>query len=94
MKINFKVRAKNPQFWIQIALSIAAPVFAYYGITGADLTTWGSVGKLAIDALSNPYVLATAGVSVYNALNDPTTRGLSDSRQAMSYNLPKKDVRR
>ena len=90
-KLNVKVRLKNPHFLAQIALAISAPLFAYYGLTGADLTTWSSVGQLALDALKNPYVLTLIGVSVYNAVNDPTTSGLSDSRKAMSYNLPKKD---
>lgn len=88
MKINWKVRIKNSQFLITLALAIMAPLFAYYGITGADLTTWSGLGRLLIDALSNPYVLATIGVSVYNAVIDPTTPGLSDSRRSLNYRKP------
>jgi len=87
-QLNLKVRAKNPQFWITMALAILAPLFAYYGITGADLTTWGSVWKLVANAFSNPYVLSLIGVSVYNAMLDPTTKGISDSQRAMSYHKP------
>lgn len=52
MKINWKVRIRNPQFWMTVGLSVITPLFAYYGITGADLTTWQSVWTLIIDAVS------------------------------------------
>ncbi len=91
MKINWKVRFKNPIFLAQIILAIGAPLLAYYGLTAQDLTTWGSVFNLIGDALSNPYVLGTIAVSIYNALLDPTVTGLSDSKQALRYIKPKKD---
>jgi len=87
-QINWKVRIKNPQFWISVALSLGTPLFAYYGISGAELTTWGSVWSLATDAVSNPYVLTLMGASLYGSLNDPTTKGFSDSQRAMSYHKP------
>lgn len=91
MKINWKVRFKNPYFIVQIILAIGAPLLAYYGLTAQDLTTWGSVFNLVVNALSNPYVLGLIAVSVYNALLDPTTAGLSDSEQALTYKNPRKD---
>lgn len=91
MKINWKVRFKNPYFIFQIILAVGAPLLAYYGLTAQDLTTWGSVFNLMIDALRNPYVLGLIAVSVYNALLDPTVAGLSDSQQALKYEKPRKD---
>lgn len=91
MKINWKVRLNNPQFWITVGLSVITPLFAYYGITGADLTTWESVWALIVSAVSNPYVLALIGVSTYNAILDPTTANLSDSQKALTYIKPKRD---
>lgn len=91
MKINWKVRLKNPYFIVQILLAIGAPLLAYYGLTAQDLTTWGSVFYLVVDALSNPYVLGLIAVSVYNALLDPTVAGLSDSQRALRYDRPRKD---
>lgn len=38
--------------------------------------------------MSNPYVLCLATVSVWNALQDPTTPGLSDSTRALGYTTP------
>ena len=93
MKINWKVRFKNPYFIVQIVLAIGAPLLAYFGLTAQDLTTWGSVFDLVTGAVSNPYILGLIVVSVYNALIDPTVAGLSDSRQALSYKAPRKDVK-
>lgn len=89
MKINWKVRFKNPMFVIQIFLAIAVPIGAYFGIAGSDITSWTVLGKLICDAISNPYVLFTVLVSLYNATIDPTTRGLKDSNHALNYNEPK-----
>ncbi len=90
MKINWKVRIKNPWFWVQVVLAIVAPVMAYLGITAEELTSWSIVGTVLLEAISNPYVLGLVLVSVWNAINDPTTEGLSDSLQALTYNTPRK----
>jgi phi LC3 family holin len=87
--INLKVRFKNPVFITQLVLSVLTPILAYAGLTLADMTSWSALGQLLIDALSNPYVLGLVAVSVWNALNDPTTKGVSDSAQAMTYSAPK-----
>lgn len=86
--MNLKVRFKNPVFWLQLFLAIAAPIGAYYGITGADLTTWSALFDVIGNALSNPFVLFTIVIALWNALNDPTTAGVTDSRQAKKYNRP------
>ena len=86
--MNIKVRVKNPVFWVQILLSILTPILAYAGLTAQDLTTWAKLGEVLIMALSNPYVLGLVVVSVWNALNDPTTKGITDSKRAMEYEKP------
>lgn len=86
--MNIKVRMKNPVFWVQIVLSILTPILAYAGITAQDLTTWAKVGEILLLALTNPYVLALVLVSVWNTLNDPTTKGITDSERAMRYTDP------
>lgn len=88
-KINLKVRFKNPVFIAQLVLAILTPILAYAGLTAQDLTTWGALGKLLVDAVSNPYVLSLVVVSVWNAVNDPTTQGVADSAAALTYKLPK-----
>ena len=89
MKINWKVRLKNPVFWVQIILAVFTPILAYAGLTAQDLTTWTKLLDLLVGAVSNPYVLALVLVSVWNSLTDPTTAGISDSDQAMTYDKPK-----
>ena len=89
MKINWKVRIKNPYFWIQIGIAILMPILAYMGLSVEDLTSWGKLGNILLSAISNPYVLGLIAVSVFNAIQDPTTKGLSDSNKAMTYTEPK-----
>lgn len=89
MNINWRVRAKNPLFLFQLFLSIVVPVGAYFGLTGQDITSWPILLDVTLNALSNPYVLFIVGVSVFNALNDPTTKGVGDSSLAMLYKKPK-----
>lgn len=89
MKINWKVRFKNPLFITQVILAIGVPVLAYFGLTAQDLTTWSGLFAITLDALKNPYVLGMVAVSLYNALNDPTVSGMSDSKQALRYERPK-----
>ena len=86
--MNIKVRVKNLVFWVQILLSILTPILAYAGLTAQDLTTWAKLGEVLIMALSNPYVLGLVALSVWNALNDPTTKGITDSKRAMEYEKP------
>lgn len=78
--INLKVRLKNPVFIIQLILAILTPILAYAGLSAENISTWSTLIKLLIDALKNPYVSSLVFVSVFNAINDPTTPGLKDKR--------------
>lgn len=89
MQINWKVRIKNPVFWVQVGLAVLMPILAYMGITVEDLTSWSVLGATLLEAVKNPYVLGLVLVSVWNAINDPTTSGLADSSQALTYTIPK-----
>lgn len=87
--INWKVRFKNPVFIVQLILAVMTPILAYAGLTAEDLTTWGTLGDLLLSALANPYVVGMVIISVWNAVNDPTTSGVTDSKQALTYEKPK-----
>ncbi len=87
--MNLKVRFKNPVFIAQLILAVLAPILAYMGLTVQDITSWQILGQLLLDAIRNPYVLGLVAISVWNALNDPTTAGLGDSNLAMTYEIPK-----
>nr|DAI62572.1 MAG TPA: holin [Caudoviricetes sp.] len=84
MKINWKVRFKNPLFIAQLVMSVLVPIVGYAGITLADLTSWGALGTLLLNAISNPYVIGLVTISVYNAIIDPTTKGQKDSTKILN----------
>lgn len=90
MKINWKVRKENIVFLAQIVVSIFAPILAYFGMNWEDLTSWAAIGDLLIQAIQNPVVVLSVGVSVFNAITDPTTEGIGDSKRALTYNKPAK----
>ena len=86
--INWTIRIKNPSFWVSIAISIITPILAYMGITAQDITTWAALWDLCVTAAANPYILLMVAVSVYNAIVDPTSTGISDSTTARGYTEP------
>ncbi len=95
MKINWKVRFKNPQFWVGLLAAIGAPILTYLGLTTADLTTWSGLWEIAKSFVSNPYLIGSTiftGLTFVEILNDPTTKGLSDSNQALTYTEPKSEI--
>lgn len=88
MNINWRVRIKNPAFWVSIAIAIVTPILAYFGLTAQDMTSWGVIWDVVVQAVSNPYVILTVAVSVYNAIVDPTSTGVTDSSRALQYDAP------
>lgn len=86
MNINWKVRLKNKNFWITIipaVLLIVQPILALCGIN-IDMGEVGNAILAVVDAIF--VVLAVLGI-----VTDPTTKGISDSKQALSYEKPKED---
>ena len=88
MKINWKVRLKNPTLWVQIAIAVFLPILTYFGLEWQDMTTWAAIGDLFVQAIKNPVVVVSVIVSVCNAITDPTTKGIGDSTRALTYDEP------
>ena len=86
MKINWKVRIKNPWFWI----GIGAIILSAMGIDPAMFTSWGMIWEAIVDLFTNPFQLFTVAFAVLSVFIDPTTAGIGDSDQAMTYLKPKK----
>lgn len=85
-KINWLVRIRNKVFWVTLipaVLLLAQAVAALLGYQ-LDLSGLGERLKTVVEALFA--VLAILGI-----VNDPTTKGVSDSRLALTYDEPKKD---
>ena len=85
-KINWTVRVKNKAFWVALipaVLPLVQVVAAVFGFT-IDLGDLGNKLLAVVNALFA--VLAILGV-----VTDPTTSGIADSEQALTYTEPKKD---
>ena len=89
MKINWKVRFKNPVFWVQVAVAVILPMLANLGLCWEDMTTWAALGGVILESIKNPVIVVAVIVSVWNAVVDPTTAGIGDSSQALTYEKPK-----
>lgn len=84
MTVNWKVRFKNKAFWLALVpavlllVQVCAAPFGYewdFGALSAQLAA-------IVNALFA--VLAILGI-----VADPTTKGMGDSEQALSYEKPK-----
>ena len=84
--INWKVRLKNKNFWLSLipALLLLIQAVAYVFGFSLDLSEMGDKLLAVVNALFA--VLAILGV-----VTDPTTAGLGDSAQALTYEKPKDD---
>lgn len=93
MKVNWSIRfnTKNKAFLYRVALAIALPILTYFGIKFEDITSWGALFGLFGKFLSNPYLVGLTIVNILNIIPDPTTKGLGDSEQALSYTKPYED---
>ena len=91
LKKSLRFNKKNILFIAQVAISIVIPILTYFGLQTSDLTTWGKVWETFIAAISNPYVVVMALMSLFNAITDPTTKGFGDSNKALTYEKPKED---
>lgn len=82
--INWSVRFRNRAFWLSLIpavlllVQVAAAVFGYT----LDLGALGDKLLAVINALF-------AVLTILGVVNDPTTAGVSDSKQAMSYTTPR-----
>lgn len=87
LKINFLARAKNKLFWMALIPALFLLVQMVAAIFGFNFDLSELQGRVvaAVDALFA--VLVILGVVV-----DPTTEGLGDSAQAMTYTEPKKST--
>lgn len=83
MKINWKVRIVNKNFWVSIIPAVLLVVQLVLDLFGVeiDFGEWGAKLVGIVDAIF--VVLALVGI-----VNDPTTKGFEDSDRAMTYDEP------
>lgn len=85
MKINWTVRFKNKAFWLALIPAILIFIQAVASVFGFVIDI-GDIGNKLLDVIESAFlILAIVGV-----VNDPTTAGIGDSENALTYDTPKK----
>lgn len=82
--INWTVRIKNKAFWIALIPALFLVAQSVAALFGFQIDLGDISGKLLEVVDSVFVVLAILGIVV-----DPTTKGIQDSAQAMTYKEPK-----
>ena len=86
MNINWIARIKNKSFWLSFIPAVLLFVQAVAAVFGFTLD-FGELGNQLLSVVNTLFaVLALLGV-----VTDPTTAGISDSKQALTYTEPKKE---
>ena len=83
MRINWEVRVKNKLFWLAIIPAVLLVVKAVANAVGIQIEVADISAKLVAVVEDVFAVLSLLGV-----VNDPTTKGTSDSDRAMQYDSP------
>lgn len=87
MKLNIPVRVKNPWFWV----GIVGIILTATGVSPEMFTSWDILWDNLVALVKNPFMLGSVALSILGVFVDPTTSGVGDSKQAMTYTKPKKD---
>lgn len=86
MNINWLVRLKNKTFWLSLIPAVLLLIQVISAVFGYTLDL-GDLGNKLLSVVNAIFaVLAILGV-----VTDPTTKGVSDSTQAMTYTEPKQE---
>ena len=81
MKINWKVRLKQPAFWIATIPVVISFVYSVLALLGV-------VPSITEDSVQNLFIMAVSLLAQLGIVVDPTTKGVSDSDRAMNYDKP------
>lgn len=85
MNINWTVRLKNKTFWLALIPAVLLLVQVVAAVFGFQIDL-GDLGNKLLEVVNALFaVLAILGI-----VTDPTTVGVKDSEQAMTYTEPKK----
>ena len=87
MGINWKVRLKNKTFWLAIIPAVLLLVQQIVGLFGVVIDFTPLQNQLVAIIGTVFSILAILGIIV-----DPTTKGISDSKQVLTYTEPKGDA--
>lgn len=83
-KINWNVRIKNKNFWVALIPAILLLIQVVAGVFGYTLDL-GDLGNKLLEVVNAVFAL----LAILGIVTDPTTAGISDSEQALTYTEPK-----
>ncbi|MBQ1947069.1 MAG: phage holin [Clostridia bacterium] len=87
MKINWKVRIKNKMFWMSFIPALLLCVQVVASVFGVSLDM-GMLTEKLLSVVNAAFSLMV----ILGVVTDPTTAGLSDSKQALTYEKPRGDT--
>lgn len=83
--MNWLVRLKNKNFWLTLIPAVLLLMQTVAAVFGFELD-FGELGNQLLAVVNAAFaVLVILGV-----VNDPTTEGMGDSKQALTYTEPKR----
>lgn len=83
-KINWNVRIKNRNFWVALIPAILLLIQVVAAVFGYTLDL-GDLGNKLLEVVNAVFAL----LAILGIVTDPTTAGISDSEQALTYTEPK-----
>lgn len=85
MKINWKVRIANKQFWLSVIPAVLLVIQVVGAVFGYTLD-FGDLGNKLLAVVNAVFALLV----ILGVVVDPTTQGVSDSERAQQYDQPVK----
>lgn len=82
--INWKVRIRNKQFWVALIPAMIVLIQAVASVFGFNINL-GGIGNKLLAVVNAVFVV----LSILGIVADPTTEGIGDSKQALTYSKPK-----
>ena len=83
--MNWKVRIKNKTFWLTVIPAVLLLIQVVAAVFGYTLD-FGDLGNKLLAVVNAVFAL----LAILGIVNDPTTAGMTDSAQALTYQVPKK----
>ena len=84
MSINWKIRFKNKTFWLALIPAVLLLAQQVAGLFGVALD-FGQIKDQLVAIVGTVFTL----LAILGIVADPTTAGVGDSEQAMTYTEPK-----
>lgn len=84
--INWKIRVQNKTFWLALVPAFLLLIQAVAQVFNVSLD-FTNLNKDLLNVINALFVVLT----ILGVVADPTTKGVGDSTQALTYSKPKED---